>query len=133
MLQAVIDENNVVISVNDWDPGVGIPCDEFTQYGMLWNGSSFVRHPDDVRKELVDAVQLHLDQTVRTRNYDSMISCCSYANSGVTQFATEAAAAIIWRDAVWVHCYQVLVDVNNNLRPTPTTEELISELPTIGW
>lgn len=133
MLQAVVDENNIVVSVNDWDPGVGIPCDEFTIVGMFWNGTSFVRSQAEMQKELVDALQKHLDETVQTRNYDNIVSCASYKNSQVTQFSSEATAAINWRDAVWVHCYQVLADYNNGLRPAPSVEELISELPTIVW
>ena len=87
----------------------------------------------DKQNELVNAVQQHLDDTARTRGYDSILSLCSYVNSGNATFAAEAQAGMDWRDAVWAHCNQVLADVQAGTRPIPTAVELILELPEINW
>jgi hypothetical protein len=42
MLQAIVSEG-VVVNVNFWDTEVGIPCDETTQIGDLWDGEKFTR------------------------------------------------------------------------------------------
>lgn len=86
-----------------------------------------------IRKEITDAVMQMMDEFVATRNYSSMLSCVSYAQSTNPQFAAEAAYAISWRDDVWENCYQILSAVQNNLRPVPTVEQVLSELPVPTW
>jgi hypothetical protein len=79
------------------------------------------------------ALQKHLDDTALTREYDNIVSLCSYANSLDPVFRAEGEAGVIFRDAVWLYAKQVMVDVLGGLRDIPTEEELISELPTIDW
>lgn len=132
-LQAIIDKNNRVVTVNNWDHSVGIPCDSTTQLGYIWTGTEFIRDIDDIKRELKEAVQAHMDATVRVRNYDSIMSCCTYQSSTDPTFAAEGSAALLWRDAVWRHSYQVLADYEAGLRPIPTADELIAELPALIW
>lgn len=133
MLQAIIDDNFTVVSINDWHEGVGMPIEPWVQVGMVWDGTTFVRSQADITKELQEGVQQHLDKTVQARNYDNILACCSYANSAVTRFALEGQAATEWRDAVWESCYAILDECLANTRPAPTLAELIAELPTIAW
>lgn len=86
-----------------------------------------------IRSALVDAVQGHLDATARSHYYDGILSLASYAASNNPPFAAEGRAGADWRDAVWLHCYGVLDDVTNGLRPVPTPDELINELPVMVW
>jgi len=133
MLQAILDESNKVVAINNWENQVGTPCDESTQIGMLWNGSSFVRNPVDIIRELELTVENHLDNQVKSKNYRSIESCCSYYSSTNSEYAADASTAIAWRDAVWEHYTQVINDYTNNLRSAPTPEELIAELPPLNW
>lgn len=131
--QAILDDANRVVTVNRWDTAVGIPCKADTPIGYIWNGTDFVPDPEVVKQELKSAVQLHLDATVQTRNYNGILSCCSYASSADPSFASEGAAALAWRDAVWRHCYDVLAEYEAGTRPLPTAEQLIAELPALVW
>lgn len=79
------------------------------------------------------AVQGVLDAKAQERNYDGILSLCSYASSTNPIFAAEAAAGAAWRDAVWAHCYRALTDVLNNQRQPPTVAELVAELPAMDW
>lgn len=79
------------------------------------------------------AVQGVLDAKAQERNYDGILSLCSYASSTNPVFAAEAAAGSTWRDAAWAHCYQAMADVQNNLRQPPTVAELVAELPAMVW
>ena len=88
---------------------------------------------DVVKLNLTNAVQEYLDATARTRNYDGILSLCTYATSSNIQFKIEGQAGVNWRDNVWTYCYQVMTDVQLGLRPLPTKDELISELPVIDW
>lgn len=107
--------------------------------GHLWDGSVFqapttpAMTPSQIIKLLTDAVQLHLDQTAQTRNYDGILSAASYHSSTNAIFAAEGQACLEWRDACWLYCYQVLADVQAELRPPPSASELLSELPSMSW
>lgn len=82
---------------------------------------------------MTNAVQQHLDSTARSRGYDSIISLCSYAGSTNARFAAEGQAGVVWRDAVWTSCIEILADVTEGRRPAPTVESLLGELPQMVW
>lgn len=84
-------------------------------------------------KELVFSIQTHLDTVASGRGYDSLLSCTSYANSTVDRFAAEAAAAIRWRDAVWLEANRIMESVQAGELAVPDTQELIAMLPVMVW
>lgn len=84
-------------------------------------------------RDLTTAVQAHLDATARTRNYDGILSACTYATSTNSQFAAEGQACVQWRDACWFACYGVMNSAQLGGRETPTSEQLIAELPPMVW
>jgi len=79
------------------------------------------------------AIQAHVDATAQERQYDSGVSCASYVNSTVQQWAAEAAAFVAWRDAVWAYAFTELDKVLNGQRPQPTIDEFLLELPAMQW
>lgn len=82
---------------------------------------------------LENVVQKHLDDTVKVRGYDGIMSACTYANSSNAVFKAEGLAAVAWRDAVWSYCYTVLAAVQSGTRAIPTEAELIAGLPVMVW
>jgi len=78
------------------------------------------------------AVQNHLDTTAQDMGYDGILSLCSYATSTHAKFSVEGQAGVQWRDACWDYTSQVLADVENGVRPMPTIDELIAELPVMS-
>lgn len=91
------------------------------------------RPADQIVANLTAVVQKHLDDTARTRNYDGILSLCSYAASANPQFGPEGLAGVAWRDAVWAACYSILADVQAGQRTVPTADQLLAELPTMVW
>ena len=85
------------------------------------------------QKHLTDVIQNHLDATARTRNYDGILSLCTYATSGNTTFAGEGQSGVTWRDGVWAKGYEILAEVKAGTRPVPTESELIDLLPLMQW
>lgn len=89
--------------------------------------------PEQIVAQYTAAVQKHLDDFARTRNYDNILSAATYATSTVPKFAAEGQYAVEARDATWAKCYEVLAAVEAGSRPMPTLEELIAELPVLTW
>lgn len=89
--------------------------------------------PNQLQIQIVDAVQNVLDTTARSRNYDGILSLCSYAASTHLVFGPEGRAGLAWRDLVWSTCYQILADVQNAVRTVPTVDEVLAEIPAITW
>jgi hypothetical protein len=88
---------------------------------------------EETIKVFTDAVQARLDAFARTRNYDSILSACTYATSMNPKFAAEGQYCVEARDATWVKCYEVFHAVQSGQRPIPSWEELEAELPPLEW
>ena len=88
---------------------------------------------EEIISTLTYAVQNKLDTTAKARNYDGILSLCSYATSTDPVFSMEGQAGVEWRDACWRLCYTVFTDVKNGIKPIPTPEELVASLPNISW
>lgn len=88
--------------------------------------------PDPVEPYRI-AVEAHVDDTARSRDYRSADSLAGYVASGVPQWQAEAQAFVAWRDAVWVQVFSTLGAVQAGEREAPTPEGLVGELPGIEW
>lgn len=86
-----------------------------------------------IQQYFEDAIEAYMTSVVQTRNYRDIHTAASYVNSTNEKFAKEGAACNKWRDDVWDKCYAILGDVENGLRPIPTLEEVIAELPLLDW
>lgn len=89
--------------------------------------------PEQIIASMTAKVQEHMDAKARERNYDGILSLCTYATSQNTKFAAEGQAGVEWRNTVWATCYAILADVQDGKRPAPTAEQLIAELPSFIW
>jgi hypothetical protein len=104
-----------------------------------WTALQWVDNPpppptaEEIVAQVTTAVQSHLDAEARTRSYDGILSLASYAASTNPTFSAEGHAGVVWRDAVWAHCYQVLADVQAGTRAIPTAAALLAELPVMEW
>jgi hypothetical protein len=95
--------------------------------------------PDEVTEwetstanSLVAAVDDHLNAVAATKGYDNRITCAlrsGYPNP----WQAEGVAFGQWMDSCYLYLYQVDADVKNGVRPVPTANELIAELPEMVW
>ena len=127
----ILDNSDYIITADEqnmltkWDECLAwlknnTPEPEFTEAELMVG----------TKRALTSAVQNHLDSAAKAKGYDNILSACSYAYSA-SAFGDEGRAFVIWRDAVWAYCYQVLADVEAGGRTIPTPEELTTELPNL--
>lgn len=103
------------------------------EYYEVMEIPEYIPTQEEIKKMFTDAIQNYLDEVAQTRRYDNIFTAISYVNSTDEIFAREAQACLVWRDKVWRACYNILDEVESGLRPIPTIEELIKELPVIEW
>lgn len=89
--------------------------------------------PEQIIASIADVVQQRLDAFAQTRNYDGILSACTYATSAVPKFAAEGQYAVNARDATWAACYQIMTAVQNGTRPLPGVSDVLAELPALAW
>lgn len=90
--------------------------------------------PEQIKQEITDATTARLNTFAQTRNYDSILSACTYATSSVTQFAKEGQYCVNMRDATWGKLYQIMQEVEAGTRPIPTGyADIEAELPVLDW
>ena len=79
------------------------------------------------------AIDSHVEETARSKGYNSAAHLSGYATSTVPTWASEAAAFISWRDQVWLTAVEILRQVTDGEIEQPTIEDLIASLPVIDW
>jgi len=79
------------------------------------------------------SVQSHIDAVAKARGYADGVALAGYLSSTIPAWASEAATFIAWRDAIWLHCYTQLANVQSGQRTAPSVAEFNAELPTIVW
>ena len=88
----------------------------------------------DVQGEILKKTQERLDNFAKTRNYDNILSACTYAASTVPRFASDGQYCINLRDATWAILYSVLADVVSGARPMPNSfYDIETLLPLMEW
>lgn len=95
----------------------------------------------EARERLNIFVLRHLDKLAISKGYGdngvtpmaAINSIVSYINDANPVFAAEAAAFKNYRSTIWTLCDQISKNVELGLRPIPTEEELLEELPDINW
>lgn len=98
--------------------------------GAAWAKAVAVPTEAQIVAGYMAAVQEHLDDTARQAGYDHILAAISYAEEpAVPRYQAEGRAFRTWRSQVWLKCEQVLSEFKAGARTTPTTAELIAELP----
>ena len=99
--------------------------------------ASLTEQPDPTNTTLItvyqNAVGQYLDELAQERDYDSILSLCTYATSSNDTYKAEGEAGVVCRDTTWDTMRQILADVVSKERLAPTMDELLSEFPSIAW
>ncbi len=90
--------------------------------------------PPSLQERVVAATQQRLDDFARTRNYDGILSACTYATSAVPKFQAEGQYAVQVRDATWAALHALLDEVQAGTRQVPASfADVEPMLPPLEW
>lgn len=87
---------------------------------------------EEIQRTLLVKLDEHIDNTAKAKGYDSHITCALRAGY-VNPWQQEGIAFGQWMDSCYVKAYQIQVAILANLRPIPTAEELLAEMPVMVW
>lgn len=74
------------------------------------------------------AIEAHLRDEAMAAGYTNIERACMYA-AAPNPYQAESQSFVSWAGNVWAYCRQELAKVQAGTRPTPTIEQIISELP----
>lgn len=113
------------------------------QYFQVWEvygltpeeiAANEAAHIKQVTDNIVQQTQQRLDDFAQTRNYDGILSLCTYATSTFPKFKVEGQYGVEARDATWETLYQILAEVEAGTRPMPNSyADIEPDLPPLVW
>jgi hypothetical protein len=112
--------------------------DFFVGNALTFDGAWEVIDPaalaSQIQEQIVTATQQRLDNFAKTRNYDGVLSLCTYASSPNPKFQAEGQYGVEARDATWSKLYEIMAEVEAGTRPMPTGyADIEPELPPLVW
>jgi hypothetical protein len=118
-----------------YDPATGLFTKDQTAIDLQeQRDNPPVPTPEQVQSEIVTATQKRLDDFSKTRNYDGVLSLCTYASSPNPKFQAEGQYGVEARDTTWSKLLEILAEVEAGTRPMPTGyADIEPELPPLAW
>lgn len=88
---------------------------------------------EQLKTSIIQRVQSNLDNFAKEKNYDSILSACSYANSTNSVFKAEGELAVSLRDATWIAMYAILEEVQSGNRVVESFSDIENDMPVLAW
>ena len=89
---------------------------------------------DQIKASIVQLTQQRLDDFAKTRNYDNILSACTYATSSIPKFSQEGQSAVNARDTTWAALYTILAEVESGSKSMPKGfTDIEPFLPVLEW
>jgi len=83
---------------------------------------------------IVNSTQKRLDDFAKTRQYDGILSACTYATDSNPRFQSDGQYCVQQRSATWAKLIEMLAEVDAGTRPVPTSyADVEPELPPLVW
>lgn len=82
----------------------------------------------------IELTQKRLDDFANTRDYQSILSACSYANSSIPEFAIDGQYCTEARDMTWKKLYEVLFEIESDQSYLlQSYQDIENKLPLLIW
>jgi hypothetical protein len=96
-----------------------------------------IKYKEQLVTSLENAIDKHVDDVAKAKGYGTVsmsptAACISYAGYP-NVYQNEAIAFSQWKADIWPLIHQIYADVENGIRPIPSAEEILSEIPEMVW
>lgn len=140
IIEGGVVANTIILNGLDEHPGA-IDADlHGGGIGWAWDGNALTKPPatpktpEELQAGIVAQTQDRLDSFAKTRNYDGILSACTYATSSVPKFQAEGQYAVNARDQTWATLYTVMADVQAGQWAMPESfDDIEPLLPQLTW
>lgn len=85
-----------------------------------------------LKAALEAALDAHINSVAQAKGYDSRVTAAMRAGYS-NPWQQEGIAFGQWMDACYAKAYQILAEAEAGVRPFPTVEEFIAEMPEMVW
>jgi len=112
---------------------------EAQRWSQVWSvreltADEVTQRQNALQQTIVEQTQQRLDDFARTRNYDGILSLCTYVTSTVPKFQSEGQYGVEARDATYATLYTLLAEIQTDTRPMPSGfADIEPELPVLEW
>lgn len=90
--------------------------------------------PQQIEADIAAEVQRRLEAWAQQREYDGIVSLCSYAGDPDPTLNAEGTLGVNTRSATWVAMKRIRAEVLAGTRPMPQTiADIEADLPTLVW
>lgn len=114
----------------------GIWTQTWEVYALTDNevAANTVIYRERLYNSIVNSTQKRLDDFAKTRQYDGILSACTYVTDTNPRFQSDGAYCVEQRSATWAKLIEMLAEVDAGTRPMPTSyADIESELPPLVW
>lgn len=141
-MKALIGTNNKIIEICESEFQVHpdliwIDCPEGCEFDWVYENGQLNPPITPSIEELINKYKIIIEQEINnvaiSKQYDSGVSCASYALSSNPKWKAEAQCFIDWRDLVWNYLYVLIATIEENQQPIPCIQQIINNLPIIQW
>ena len=87
----------------------------------------------DISPILIKQTQANLDDFVKQKGYDNVVSAVSYINSSNTIYQSEANTVIHLRDETWSTLYGIIDQIKANTIQVTSYSQIANSLPSLVW
>lgn len=89
---------------------------------------------EQIKARFAEGIQKRLDGFAKTRNYDGILSACTYATDPNPKFSADGKYCVSKRSETWAAAYTILAQVQAGTRPMPASiADIEADLPALGW
>lgn len=110
-----------------------LPVEMYARLASTIVRPPIIPHTPEHYRAIRSAVWAWMTAYVQARRYDTIESCCSYANSAVTRYRAEALAMIAWRDAVNQALEALVVNPPDGLETWEQVQALLPQPEAFAW
>ena len=108
--------------------------DKFGEYKLVDNKWESFINVAQIKSSVSSAITRSLNTFSKTRGYPNIETACSYSNSTIDSFKSDANFCITIRDSTWIAYFDILKKIESgSMQMFTSYDDIKSQLPKLEW